>query len=527
MDIAARKEVENASALMERGQLVRARELVTDLKARHESTAAVWALASEISLRQGNLVDALEEVTRAINLDPSNPRRHAQRARCAILAGRRADARTSVDLALRHGVQQVDDLLLIASVLVRCDDHECALRLYERAEQLQPQRNEIQRGLATVHRFLGQVDRAERSCDRAIAIDPHDYEMLNLRSTLRRQRPDSNHVKELEHALRNARNWRGAVQIAYALAKELEDLGDHARSFRYLTQGASLRRRHTRYDVQDDVRIFSAIQAAFSAEAIRQQAATGYVTDEPIFVLGLPRTGSTLVERIISSHRSVTSAGELNTFAIEMLELVSARNGGVQPERLLLPAAALQVNMLELGRNYVEAARPRAQGAIRFIDKLPLNSLYLGLIHLALPKARVVHVQRHPVDTCLAIFKYLFKNAYPFSYDLSDLATYYIEHHRLMEHWRAVLPSGWLYEIRYEDVVMDQQSATRRLLEYLDLPWDDACLDYHRNDRAATTGSATQVREPLYASSVGKWRCYEKELQPLITRLRDAGIVFE
>jgi hypothetical protein len=210
-----------------------------------------------------------------------------------------------------------------------------------------------------------------------------------------------------------------------------------------------------------------------------------------------------------------------------MLKLVSAKSGGVATERLQLPQAALDISMRDLGENYVKAVLPRARGAQRFIDKLPLNSLYIGLIHLALPQARLVHVRRHPLDACLAIFKYLFKNAYPFSYDLDDLATYYIAHHELMEHWRSILPPGALYEVRYEDLVADQEGATRRLLRYLDLPWEDACLEYHRNSQASTTGSASQVREPIYASSVGKWRCYESELAPLIVRLRQAGIAVE
>ena len=148
--------------------------------------------------------------------------------------------------------------------------------------------------------------------------------------------------------------------------------------------------------------------------------------------------------------------------------------------------------MKALGANYLTAARERAPGAARFIDKLPLNSLYLGLIHLALPNARVVHVERHPVDTCLAMYKYLFKNAYPFSYDLDELATYYIEYHRLMAHWRSVLPEGWMHDIRYEDLVRDQRGVTAELLDYLGLAWEDACLDFHLNVQPSTTGSASQ-----------------------------------
>ena len=517
-------ELNNASELLRQGRLPQAATVVQRLKGNHAASAAVWALASEISLRQGKLDLALDEIDRAVGLDKGNSRRHVQRARCAVLAGLVPDAKASVASALKRGVTDADEFLMLASVLVRCDDHQGALGMYREAEAIQPDRNELQRGMATVFRFLGRLDEAETACDRAVAIDPHDYEMLNLRSSLRRQSRKNNHVEELKGLLgRGVKDWRGAVQVSYALAKELEDLERYDEAFRYLAQGASLRRRNTKYDVVDDVRIFGAIENALTGEAIRRARGGGDPSAAPIFVVGLPRTGSTLVERIVSSHSQVRTAGELNDFAIELLKLVG-KNDGRQPDRLDLPAASLQVDMKALGANYLTAARERVPGAARFIDKLPLNSLYLGLIHLALPNARVVHVERHPVDTCLAMYKYLFKNAYPFSYELDELATYYIEYHRLMAHWRSVLPEGWMHDIRYEDLVRDQRGVTAELLDYLGLAWEDACLDFHLNVQPSTTGSASQVRQQLYDSSVGRWRAFEKHLGPLIGKLAQAGV---
>ena len=510
---------------MQQGQLPRAEAAIANLKNRYASVASVWALASEISLRQGKTRNALDEVDRAVSLDTHNAKRHVQRARCAVLAGFIPEAAASVKRALDEAVTDADDFLMLASVLIRCDDHAGALEMYRKAEAIQPERNELHRGLATVYRFLGQIEKAEAACDKAVAIDPHDYEMLNLRSSLRKQSKERNHVDALAGLLqRGVKNWRGAVQVCYALAKELEDLEDYDESFKYLTQGASLRRRNTKYDVDDDVRIFTAIKDAFTEDALARARGDGHPSVAPIFVLGLPRTGSTLVERIISSHSQVSTAGELNDLAIELMRLVAAANNGQQPARLELPKASLGIDMQALGRNYLDAAATRISDTARFIDKLPLNSLYIGLINLALPNARVVHVERHPVDACLAMYKYLFKNAYPFSYDLDELATYYIEHHRLMAHWRSVLPTASIYDIRYEDMVDDQEHATARLLDYLDLPWEDACLDFHLNVQASTTGSASQVRERIYASSVGKWRAYERHLQPLIDKLEHAGI---
>lgn len=514
-----------ASSLMQKGNLPAAEAAIATVKTTHDSVASVWALASEISLRQGKMGHAWTEVNRAVNLDAHNARRHVQRARCAILAGLVTDAKQSVDAAARAGVTEVDDQLMLASVLVRCDDHEGALAWYKKAEAIQPDRNELQRGMASVYRFTGDMDKAGEACNKALATDPHDYEMLNLRSSLRRQTRDDNHIQELKERLeKGVRDWRGAVQVAYAVSKELEDIEEYDEAFQYLEKGASLRRRSLKYDLNDDIKIFHAIKSAFTREALETAAGRGYVSDAPIFILGLPRTGSTLVERIVSSHSMVITAGELNDFALELLKLTAAGNRSRQPARLDLPKASLAVDMYNLGQNYIDAVSPLVKEKSRFIDKLPLNSLYVGLIYLALPHAKVVHVNRHPVDTCFAIYKYLFKNAYPFSYDLDELGDYFIEHHKLMEHWRKILPDGWMYDIHYEDIVSDQKKATESLLDFLDLEWEDSCLEFHLNEQASTTGSASQVRQPLYKSSVDKWNYYERQLMPLIDKLKAAGI---
>ncbi len=523
-----RQQLDAANRLLQKGRSRRAGTAATKLKESYPDEPDVWALASEIALREGNLAVAHDEMRQAVRLNPKNARRQALLARCAVLCGVVPEALESAGLAIENGLSTPDDLLMLAAVLVRCDDHEGALELYQRVERVQPDRNELQRGIATVSRFLGRIDEAETACDRAIAADPHDYEMLNLRSSLRRQTTDSNHVDALESLIETGcRDWRGAVQVHYALAKEYEDLENYDAAFSALTEGGSLRRRNAKYDVNDDVKIFDAIGEAFTEDSMQAARGRGYPSAAPIFVLGLPRTGSTLVERIISSHSSVVTAGELNDFAIEMMRLVVAANDGRQPDRLALPSATLDIDLRELGRQYLDAASARVDGAKRFIDKLPLNSLYVGLIFLALPNAKVVHVRRHPVDTCFAMYKYLFKNAYPFSYDLDDLATYYIAHHRLMTHWRRLLPAGWMYELDYEALVANQRQTTEALLQQLGLPWEDACLEFHRNTQASTTGSASQVREALYSSSVGRWRKFERHLAPLVERLRDADICLE
>ena len=276
------------------------------------------------------------------------------------------------------------------------------------------------------------------------------------------------------------------------------------------------------YSVETDLQIIAKICEVYGPGMFDGHI-TGFESRDPIFVLGMPRTGTTLVERILGSHSRVFSAGELNNFSLELMRLSGKAAGQKRPSRLDFVAATAALDFRALGEAYVTAVRPLRDERPHFIDKLPFNFLYAGLIHLALPDARIINLQRHPMDTCYAVYKQLFRDAYPFSYDLDDLGQYYIAYHRLMQHWNAVMP-GVIHTMRYESLVADIEGESRRLLEYCGLPWEDQCLRFHENREASTTASALQVRQPVYATSVGKWRHYERQLEPLRQRLEQAGI---
>jgi len=512
---------------MQQGRLAAAAAAVEQLKEGNRDIADVWALDGEIAIRQRRIADAIVAVDRAADLEPGIADRHIQRARCYVIAGDTDEAKVSARRALEFDISRLDHLLILGGVLVRCDEHDKALRLYEQANRLDPDNADVFRGLASVYRFLGRTDEAESACDLAIQLDPHDYETIGLRSSLRTQTDDDNHVPALlELAKAGTRNWRGQVHVCYALAKEYEDLADFEQSFTWLTRGAQAKRRHTKYDVEDDVRIFAAIRNAFSADVMAEYEGGGHLSDAPIFVLGMPRTGSTLVERIITSHSQVQNAGELSTLSIEMVKMVGEQSGAAV-DRLALPQKAAALQLRELGQRYLDAVAPARDGSPRFVDKLPMNSLNIGLIHGALPNARIVHVVRHPMDACYAMYKYLFKHGYPFSYDLSELATYYGHFHELMTHWRNVLPQGRIYDVHYEAVVDDVDGQARLLIDYLGLPWEPACETFHASKHASTTGSASQVRRQVYRSSVGKWRNFAAQLRPLADALSARGIAID
>jgi tetratricopeptide (TPR) repeat protein len=464
-------------------------------------------------------------VDRAVELEPDLPDRHIQRARCYVLVGDTDQAKVSAEIALQHDIQRLDHLLILGGVLVRCGEQQAALQVFLKAKETSNDSADVHRGLASVYRFLGQLGEAEVSCEAAIRLDPHDYEMIGLRSSLRTQSSRNNHIKSLTDLERSGlKNWRGVVHVAFSLAKEYEDIGEYQESFKWLNHGASTKRRNTKYDLEDDLKIFGALTRTFSADVIAKYQGTGTTSKEAIFVLGMPRTGSTLVERIISSHSMVQSAGELSVFSVEMMKLVEELATGQKVDRLKLAEFASQIDMRRLGERYLEVVARGRDGSARFVDKLPLNSLNIGLIHAALPNAKIVHVVRNPMDACYAMYKFLFKNGYPFSYDLEELAAYYTEYYRLMEHWRRVLPEGKIYDIVYEDVVDDLPGQAAKLIDYLGLPWEASCKEFYRNEQSATTGSASQVRRPVYRSSVGKWRYFEKELLPLKNAFEKAGI---
>lgn len=484
-------------------------------------TPKTLLFASEVHFQRGNFVESGRLAEECLDTDPDDIGGAALHCRALYALGRHEEART-LALSLADKDLAVDShRQIVVSVLLWCLEPEAAYPLCKKSIALDPDNAGAHHGLALICRAMGQVDETEEAADAAIRLDPHDYEMIQLRSSLRRVTPERNHTAELEALLADGcRNWQGTVKVAYALAKEKEDIGDYERASHFLKTGASLKRKNTNYAVVDDIRTFDVMLEVFTKAAIAGKTG-GFESEEPIFILGMPRTGSTLVERIISCHSAVFAAGELNHLSGAMMEEV--RKLGTPGDRAELVRMSLQADMKAIGRRYLDLSRPFTGHTPHFIDKLPLNFLYVGIIHLALPKARIIHVKRTPLDACHAIYKFLFNLAYPWSYDLDDIAAYYIGYRRLMERWREVLP-GKIIEVAYEDLVENLEREARGLIAHLGLEWEPSCLEFHENKAASMTGSATQVRQKLYSSSVGRWRDYEAQLKPLAKALEAAGI---
>jgi tetratricopeptide (TPR) repeat protein len=423
--------------------------------------------------------------------------------------------------AARNAARQAGDFALLGEFLGRLERYEEACAAYDRALAIDGDNPRYLFNRATVRRFVGRIDDAERDYDRVIAIDPADVEAWGNRSELRTQTPDRNHLEELLKRLRAGFAAPIAeVPIRYALAKEYEDLGRYAESWAHLAAGAAIRRRHLTYDVRHDVQTVSWIIQSFPTAPV---AAAGCPSTEPIFILGMPRTGSTLLERIMGGNAAIHAAGELIDFAAALVDAVRHKLGKQQVPRRDLVAASATVDFAALGASYLERTRPRTGRTPHFIDKMPLNYLYSGIIRAALPNAPILHLARHPMATCYAVFKTLFNQGYPFSYDLMEVAEYYVGYHQLMSHWRRMMPDSIL-DVSYEKLVTSPATEARRVFAHCGLEWSEDCLDIGRRGTTSTTASAAQVRRPIYSTSVDLWRQYAGPLAPVAERLRRAGI---
>jgi tetratricopeptide (TPR) repeat protein len=434
-----------------------------------------------------------------------------------IRGGRIGEAWSRLALIEAGAGRDAELLQHLGEHYTHCGRPADAARCYRRAVDLAGNEPRYLYNLAAALIALGDTGEAEALLDRVVALDPADHDAWQNRSTLRRQTPQANHVAGLRAALAGAVGGPGEVAVCYALAKELEDLGEEAESFAYLKRGADTRRRRLSYRVEADVAAMAEIRRVFSAGRF-EGGVGGCEEAGPIFVLGLPRSGTTLVDRILSSHSDVESLGEINDFALSLMRVAGQAGGKGE-----LIRRSADLDPAVLGRAYLDSVAGYGRSSPLFIDKTPVNFLYIGLIARALPNARIVHLRRHPMDNGYALFKTLFRMGCPYSYDLGDLAAYQTAYLALMDHWRTVLP-GRILDVDYEALVADQEGVSRGLIAHCGLDWQEACLRFHDNASPAATASAAQVRRPLYSTSVGLWRRHAEGLAPLAAGLAAAGV---
>jgi len=505
-----------ARSLLAAGRLDEAATVSQSLIAADATNHRAWQLLSLVAAKRGRLVEALTCIGRAVAIEPTDVGLRLQQGQYLIANGQRSEA-LGLALSLAHApLGRADWNDALGTLFTLCDEPSRALPFFLAAVRQSPNDSRYHYNLAAVQRMTGDLADAERTLDSVIALQPANAYAYYTRADLRTQSRERNHVREMIDALeRHVQHVGDRILICYALGKELDDLGDYGQAFHYFKRGADAQRALFTYDVRDDTAAIDRIMELHTREAVT--GAGGFDSDEGIFVLGLPRTGTTLVEQILSSHSQVFGAGELQAFPLAVINAVKALYG--RPVgKLELAELSLKVDPEKLGRSYLEATRPQTGNTRHFIDKQPTNYLYAGLIGRALPRARLIVVSRDPVDSCFAMYRALFTGAYPFSYTLPELAAYYAAWHRLIRHWQSVLGERLLV-VRYEDLVQRFGETARRMIEHCGLAWEERISSFHAHARTVTTASATQVRRPVYASSIGKWRNYEEQLTPLIEAL--------
>jgi tetratricopeptide (TPR) repeat protein len=469
-------------------------------------------------MAQGKLADALTHYQRALELGLDAAELHNNLGNVFTQHGDPAAAIAHFQraLALRPDVAEVHNNL--GNALLREGRFADALAEYQRAIALRPDSADAYSNLGNAHKELGSIAEAVSAYEKAIALAPRAGVYYRHLVETRRVLPDDRYLADMETlALDMASLPTGdQKELHFALAKACADQQQHERAFNHCLAANALKRAEIVYDEPATLAVFDRIRAVFDSDMMRGRRGLGDPSRVPIFIVGMPRSGTTLVEQILASHSGVFGAGERNDIERSVARPTAQTDALPFPE--LVPGLSDEV-LRALGTSYVEGTVRMAPEATRVTDKMPGNFLFLGLIHLTLPHARIIHMKRHPLDTCLSCFMLQFGAGQAYSYDLRELGRYYRGYQALMQHWRRVLPAEAMLEVQYEDVVADVEQQARRVVAYCGLEWEKSCLDFHRTQRPVRTASAIQVRQPIYRSSVGRWRLYERFLQPLIEEL--------
>jgi tetratricopeptide (TPR) repeat protein len=395
------------------------------------------------------------------------------------------------------------------------DRLEESIEQNRRALELKPTRFGSHNNQGVAYQALGRFEEAEHAFLRALELVPKEASVhLNL-AIMGRFKPDDRRLPGLKKLLRDVDSLDVENKIAahFAMGKALGDLGQYRDSFGHLLKGNALKRTTIAYDESQRLAMFENIRTTFSPDFMKARSGGGDNSWSPIFIVGMPRSGTTLLEQVLASHSKVFGAGELEAFKEAIAECVT-RQGFVHAYPALAESLS-QDHIREIGEMYTARARARAPEAERIADKMPLNFVFVGLIHLALPNARFINMRRDPLDTCVSCFSLLFTGSQPFAYDLAELGRYYRGYEKVMEHWHEVLPPGAIIDVQYEDLVDDLEGGARRALRHCGLGWEDACRDFHDTKRAVRTASLMQVREPVNRRSIGTWRRYAEFLEPL------------
>jgi tetratricopeptide (TPR) repeat protein len=515
-----RLRIEQARAAMLRGDRKESERIFRDILMGDASHLAALCGLAAVSQEADVPGDAERLLRHALRQSEHSPLARRGLGAALLALGRLEEADAVARHAAKIEPENPNTWLTIASIATRLMRQEDALEAYERAARLQPHEARLRTTIGHVQKTLGRRAESEAAYKAALALDPGLAEAWWSLADLKTYSFSDAEVAAMQRQLQSGLSDRQSeAQVHFALGKALEQRERYPEAFAQYAQGNALRRRVAPFDIERFEHRCERIRIFFDERFFAARRDAGNPSDAPIFIVGLPRSGSTLVEQILASHSQVQGTMELPNILIITREL-----DAMAPRRDGYPETVDKLDNAQLttfGTRYLAQTAPLRGGRERFTDKLPNNFSHIGLIHTILPKATVIDARRHPMDACFSTFKQHFAIGQTFSYDLEDLGRYYRCYLALMDHWDAVLPRKVLH-FQYEHLVRDPENAIRRLLEHCQLPFEPACLDFHETRRSVRTASAEQVRQPLYRSGVGHWRHFEHELEPLKRALGDA-----
>lgn len=491
-----------------------------------QNNSEAWFFLSIATAANMQIGKAVALVDKALSISPENVEYLAQKSKFHSLLNQYESAIQAADKATKLGTENALALDTIGVVYTKLGEYEKALAPLKKAVEKQPKNSQFHFNLASVEQFLGNADAARKHYEAAIKAKPDFARAHWSLSELEKVSSEAVRIEQLSKQL-GKQNLRAddELYLCHALSRELEKAGEYSKAFDALERGKSRRSAQISYSTESDKRLFEAMKQAFPLGNIPEQAESN-LGEGVVFVLGMPRSGTTLLERILDSHSQVTSLGELQDFGLAVRSTVESEDRVALNAEIIGKAA--EVDSRLIGEAYSRTIAPKRPGSVYIIDKMPLNLLYVGFIIKALPKAKLICLRRNPMDTVLSNFRQLFAinfSYYNYHYDLIDTALYYSYFDDIMSHWKSLFGNK-IFEIEYEQITREPEQSVRSALEYLELPWEAECLNFHRNKAAVATASSMQVREKLYSSAVDRWRKYEPQLQRVQDFFDQKGIKY-
>jgi tetratricopeptide (TPR) repeat protein len=510
---------ESAVTHQNAGQLTEALVIYKRILTIEPNLPGVHSNLGNILNSMGRFSEAEEAFRNAILLKPDFAAAHSNLGNSLKDLGRlqEAEAAHRQAIALEPDLPEAHSNLGVT--LAALGEFDEAEKAYRHAIRLNPRLPSAYSNLGLLLGELGRLTEARHATEQAVRLAPRDAHCLRNMSWLRQFEAGDPYLVQMEKLAEDAATSPvdSEIELRFALAKAYEDIGQSYRAFPHYLRGNLLKRRQIAYDEAETLAAMRRIQEVFTSNFIRTWEGVGEQTSAPVFIIGMLRSGSTLVEQILASHPLVFGGGELKIFG-KALASLSAEQGWAS----VCPSVAARMSgeqFRNLGVRYLKELKQVAPGATRITDKMPANFLNSGLIHLTLPNATIIHTIRDPIDTCISCFSKLFDEAQPHTYDLAELGRYYRSYRALMAHWRRVLPPDRILDVQYEELIGDLEGVARRIVAHCGLPWNPRCLEFYRTERPVRTMSAPQVRQPIYNNSVGRGRAYEPLIGPLLREL--------